>query len=127
MDISEVVRRSGLPASTLHHYEAKGLITPTGRKGLRRQYDDDVVDRLALIRFGIGAGFTLDEISASLLQGGGTTIDRSALAAKADEVDARIRQLEAISDGLRHASRCPSPDHLDCDRFRELLGVIRPS
>ena len=37
MDIAEVVRRSGVPASTLRYYEEKGLIRSVGRRGLRRQ------------------------------------------------------------------------------------------
>ena len=38
MDISEVVRRSGLPASTLRFYEQKGLIASVGRRGLHRVF-----------------------------------------------------------------------------------------
>ncbi|RAF77123.1 MerR family DNA-binding transcriptional regulator, partial [Burkholderia multivorans] len=30
LDIAEVARRTGLPASTLRFYEEKGLIEPTG-------------------------------------------------------------------------------------------------
>ena len=36
MDISEVARRSGVPASTLRFYEEKRLIASIGRRGLRR-------------------------------------------------------------------------------------------
>jgi MerR family regulatory protein len=36
MDIREVARRSGVPASTLRFYEEKGLIASNGRRGLRR-------------------------------------------------------------------------------------------
>ena len=38
MDIAEVARRSGVPASTLRFYEDKGLIGSTGRDGLRRRF-----------------------------------------------------------------------------------------
>jgi DNA-binding transcriptional MerR regulator len=34
VDITEVVLRSGVPASTLRFYEAKGLIASIGRRGL---------------------------------------------------------------------------------------------
>ena len=50
MDIAEVVKRSGLPASTLRFYEEKGLIASTGRRGLRRVFKPDVLERLALIK-----------------------------------------------------------------------------
>ena len=39
LDIAEVARRTGVPASTLRYYEEKGLITSTGRRGLRRLFD----------------------------------------------------------------------------------------
>ncbi|HEY9216442.1 MAG TPA: MerR family transcriptional regulator, partial [Phenylobacterium sp.] len=62
LDIADVCKRAGLPASTLRFYEAKGLIAPVGRHGLRRLYDEAVLERLALIALGRLAGFTLDEI-----------------------------------------------------------------
>jgi len=42
MDITEVAKTSGLPASTLRFYEEKGLIQSTGRVGLRRLFNSDV-------------------------------------------------------------------------------------
>ena len=57
LDIADVARRSGLPASTLRYYEEKGLIVPIGRPGLRRQYDESVLERLALIALGREALF----------------------------------------------------------------------
>ncbi|XXT32716.1 MerR family DNA-binding transcriptional regulator [Sorangium sp. So ce448] len=35
LDIAEVARRSGVPASTLRFYEEKGLSASTGRRGLQ--------------------------------------------------------------------------------------------
>ena len=49
MDISEVVKRSGLPPSTLRYYEERGLISPIGRHGLKRQFDPLVLDQLSMI------------------------------------------------------------------------------
>jgi DNA-binding transcriptional MerR regulator len=126
MDIGEVVNRSGLPASTLRYYEEKMLIKPVGRKGLRRVYDADVLQHLALIALGRNAGFTLDEIAA-MFTPDGPKIDREQLAAKADQLDSTIRQLTAMRDGLRHAARCPAPSHFECDKFQRLLGVALKS
>ena len=58
-----MVRRSGVPASTLRFYEEKGLIASTGRRGLRRLFEPGVLERLALIALGQAAGFSLDEIA----------------------------------------------------------------
>lgn len=121
MDIAEVAKRSGLPASTLRYYEEKGLIASTGRAGLRRRFAPTVLDQLALITLGQAAGFSLDEIASMLSSTGRSTIDRRLLASKADEIDATIKRLQAMSNGLRHASVCPAPSHAECPTFRRLL------
>lgn len=121
MDITEVTRRSGMPASTLRFYEEKGLIRSIGRHGLRRLFDPGVVERLALIGLGRSAGFTLDEIARLFGPNGRPRIDRKMLAAKADELDATIRKLSAMRKSLRHAAACPAPSHMECPVFRRLL------
>ncbi|MGW7296793.1 helix-turn-helix domain-containing protein [Streptomyces sp. NPDC054829] len=121
LDIAEVARRSGLPASTLRYYEERGLIAPSGRRGLRRQYEEAVLERLALISLGRTAGFSLDEIARMFAPDGRPDIDRGMLAAKADELEARIRELRVLRDSLRHAAACPAPTHLECPTFRRML------
>ncbi len=123
LDIRDVVRQSGLTVATLHHYEAKGLIAPVGRRGLRRQYEPAVLDRLAVISFGRDAGFSLDEIATMFSPDKGVDIDRDRIRAKADDIDARIASLAATRDTLRHVAACPEPDHFSCPRFRELLAA----
>jgi len=49
MDISEVVRYTGVPASTLRFYEKKGLIQAISPAGERRHFSLDILDQLALI------------------------------------------------------------------------------
>jgi DNA-binding transcriptional MerR regulator len=123
LDIAEVAQRSGIPASTLRFYEEKGLIASHGRRGLRRLFDAGVLDRLALIALGSAAGFSLDEIARMFAPDGRPRIDRTMLAAKAEELDRTIRKLGAMRDGLRHAAACPAPSHLECPTFRRLLGA----
>ncbi|MES1950761.1 MerR family transcriptional regulator [Salinisphaera sp. S4-8] len=123
MDIAEVAKRAGVPASTLRFYEEKGLIRSIGRRGLRRQFSPGVLDRLALIALGRSAGFSLAQIRPMLGDSGPREIDRQALSDKADELDRRIRELTAMRDGLRHAAVCSAPSHLECSTFRRLMGV----
>ncbi|MFF6951247.1 helix-turn-helix domain-containing protein [Streptomyces iakyrus] len=123
LDIAEVAHRAGVPASTLRFYEEKGLIASTGRRGLRRQYDPGVLERLALIALGRTAGFSLDEIAQMFAPDGQPRIDRRKLSAKADELDRRIRELGALRDSLRHAAACPAPSHLECGTFRRLIDA----
>jgi DNA-binding transcriptional MerR regulator len=121
LDITEVARRSGVPASALRFYEEKGLIASVGRRGLRRVFDPGVLERLALIAIGRSAGFTLDQIALMFAPDGRPRIDRQMLTDKADELDRTIRELGAMRDGLRHAAACTAPSHLECPTFRRLL------
>jgi DNA-binding transcriptional MerR regulator len=122
LDISEVAKRSGLPVSTLRFYEEKGLIEPIGRIGLRRTFDRAVLERLALITLGRNAGFSLEEI-ATLFTLNISTIDRTQLSAKADQLDQTIQRLTAIRDGLRHAAECTAPSYLECPTFKRLMRL----
>lgn len=122
MDIAEVARRSGVPASALRYYEQKRLIRPVGRQGLRRVFNPEVLERLALIALGRAAGFSLDEIAAMFAPDGRVRIDRKLLAARAREVDATIQRLSRLREGLQHAAACPAPSHMQCPTFRRLLG-----
>ncbi|MDW5594220.1 helix-turn-helix domain-containing protein [Conexibacter stalactiti] len=132
LDIGEVMKRSGLPASALRFYEQKGLIASIGRRGQRRQFDAAVVERLALIAMGRAAGFSLDEIALMFAADGSPRLDRDMLAAKAAELDERIRELTVMRDAIAHAADCPAPTHMECPTFRRLLqaaasGAIRPA
>lgn len=123
LDIAEVARSTGVPASTLRFYEEKGLIRSIGRMGLRRIFDHAILERLALISMGRAAGFSLDEMAGMFAPDGRPRIDRRVLSAKADQLDATIRKLAAIRDGLRHAAACRAPSHMECPTFRRILNA----
>ncbi|SPC10146.1 helix-turn-helix domain-containing protein [Cupriavidus taiwanensis] len=121
LDIAEVARQAGVPASTLRYYEEKGLIVSIGRRGMRRVFDAGVLERLALIALGRAAGFSLNDIAQMFSPQGQPRIDRQMLAAKADELDRTIRKLTAMRDGLRHAAVCPAPSHMECPTFQRIV------
>jgi DNA-binding transcriptional MerR regulator len=121
LDIAEVAAQTGVPASALRYYEDKGLIRSVGRRGLRRVFAADVLERLALIALGRAAGFSLEEMAGMFTRDGRVKIDRDKLAAKAKELDATIRQLTAMRDGLRHAVACKAPSHMECPKFRRIV------
>jgi DNA-binding transcriptional MerR regulator len=121
IDIAEVAKRTGVAASTLRYYEKKGLIASVGRQGLRRSFAPSVLDQLALIALGQAAGLSLDEIGSMLSPNSGPAIDRHLLATKADEIDRTIKQLRAVSRGLRHAAACKASSHAECPTFQRLL------
>lgn len=126
MDIAEVAKSSGLPASTLRYYEEKGLIQSNGRNGLRRLFAANVIERLALIALGRNVGFSLDEIG-DMFTPNGPDIDRGLLLAKADELDRKIKELTAMRNGLRHAAACRAPSHFECPKFLRLLRIAGKS
>jgi DNA-binding transcriptional MerR regulator len=130
LDIAEVSAQAGLPASALRFYEEKGLIVSVGRRGLRRLFTADVLERLSLISLGRLAGFSLEDIGAMFSPDGRLRIKREKLADKAEELDRTIRRLTAMRDGLQHAAVCKAPSHLECPTFRRLVkaaGRRRPT
>lgn len=131
MNIGEVAKRSGLPASTLRYYEEKGLIRSIGRRGLTRVFRADVLQQLSLIALGQAAAFSLDDIATMLDADGQPAIDHQRLTDKADELDRTIERLSAVRDELRRAAACPAPRHIECPKFQKMLkdvgtvGVVR--
>jgi DNA-binding transcriptional MerR regulator len=131
LDIAEVSRRSGIPASALRYYEEKGLIASIGRNGLRRMFNVSVLERLGLIALGRAAGFSLEEIAEMFAPDGRPRINRQKLAEKAEALDRTIRELSAMRDGLRHAAACRAPSHMECPTFQRLIraansGAVKP-
>jgi DNA-binding transcriptional MerR regulator len=121
LDIHEVARRSGVPASALRFYEEKGLIRSVGRRGLRRLFDERVMERLGLIAMGRAAGFSLEEMARMLTPDGVPRIDRSLLLGKIAELDRKIRDLTTMRNGLRHAVACRAPSHMECPTFQRIV------
>lgn len=127
LDIGEVVKRSGVPASTLRYYEQLGLLQVLGRRGLRRQYDAQVLERLALIGLGQAAGLSLQQIGASLPSPQGCiSLDREALLAQAEVLQRQITRLQRVRRHLQRAAACPqAEDARKCGSFRKLLRAQR--
>ncbi|UWQ29726.1 helix-turn-helix domain-containing protein [Leisingera sp. M523] len=121
LDIGDVAERSGVAASALRYYEEIGLITSAGRKGLRRQFGREVLLQLSLITLGKAAGFSLQEIAGMFGKDGQPDLPRSQLHARADALEAQIRELTTLKDALRHVADCPAPSHLECPKFQKLL------
>lgn len=126
LDIAQVARGSGMAASRLRFYEEKGLIASVGRRGLKRLFEPNVLERLSLIALAQGAGFSLDEISGMFGDDGRPRLDRAQLSARAEDLDQTIRRLGALRDGLRHAAACPAPSHMECPTFQRLLKGAVP-
>lgn len=125
LDIGDVVHRSGLPPSTLHVWEKHGLITPTGRAGLRRQYAPDILERIAVIVLFQRGGFSLAEISDLLLPDT-LAAGKDHFARKLNELRHRQHELATAISGLEHALSCPEPSPIECPNFRSMLSNVLP-
>ena len=121
MNISEVVKKTGIPASTLRYYEEIGLIQSQGRHGLQRFFAADIIDQLSLISLAKCADFSLPEIKAMFSADKEVLVDRNKLVEKADQIDETIQRLTIMRNCLRHAAVCKAPSHLECPAFRRLM------
>jgi DNA-binding transcriptional MerR regulator len=106
LSIGEIAHRAGLRTSALRYYERLGLLPAPQRKSGRRQYADDVLDRLTLIRFARASGFTLREIRTLFDGRPYSTGMRKLAAAKVHELDALIERAQMMQSLLKTALRC---------------------
>ena len=111
LTVGEVAARSGVPVSTLHFYEAKGLIRSFRSQGKQRRYAREVLRRVAIIKVAQRTGIPLAEIREALstLPEGRTptAADWSRLSShwKA-KLDGRIARLTRLRDQLTDCIGC---------------------
>ncbi len=120
LTVGEVARRSGVTVSTLHFYEAKGLISSQRTQGNQRRYQRDVLRRVAFIRVAQRVGIALADVEAAL-----ATLPATAAPSRADweklstawraELDERMAQLKKLRDTLDDCIGCGC---LSIDRCR---------
>ena len=101
MKIGEVAREVGVTVDTIRFYERRGVLSaPNRRPSGYREYDEDTVARLRLVRRMQSLGLSLDEIIDALAahDEGRATCDseRWRLDAALERVDARIAELKAL-------------------------------
>jgi MerR family transcriptional regulator, redox-sensitive transcriptional activator SoxR len=118
--IGEVARRAGIAASAIRYYERQGLVPRADRRGGKRVYDEDILDRLALIQLAKSAGFRVAEIQ-TLLRGFGLRTPpgprwRALAERKVAELEARSAEVERMKRVLEVVARCECPTLGDCSR-----------
>ncbi len=123
LTISELARRSGLPATTLRYYEKAGILPSPDRSdsGYRR-YDEDAVARLAFVQRAKTLGIDLDDIAQLVRLWDGDECgpvqaqlrakvhdQRAATARRLDELTQLGADLDAVAATLGAAETC-GPD-----------------
>lgn len=120
MRSGEVAAAAGVTVQTLRYYERRGLLPEPPRSlGGHRDYDENAVALLLVVKAAQRLGFTLDEI-AGLLDTGRrhpTPDLRASASAKLAEVDRRLADLTAIRARLVTVidARCASLTHCTCE------------
>lgn len=121
MRSGELAAAAGVNVQTLRYYERRGLL-PEPRRSLGgyREYDEDAVALLRVVKAAQRLGFTLDEVD-ELLDAGRRRHPPPDLQARARdklaEVDRRMADLARIREGLVRAidARCDSLTDCTCE------------
>jgi MerR family redox-sensitive transcriptional activator SoxR len=119
LSVGEVAARAGVAVSTLHFYEAEGLIAGWRTDANHRRYERNVLRRLAIIRVAQRAGIPLKEIQAALsaLPQGRTPTqaDWEKLAARwRCDLNDRIQRLTRLRDQMTTCIGCGCLSTQDC-------------
>ena len=111
LTIGELAKRTGVAASALRFYEERGLIFSERTASGHRRYNRATARRVAFITFAQRVGLSLEEIRAELdklpRDHVPTQEDWSRLTRHWQErIDARIRELERLREGLTNCIGC---------------------
>jgi MerR family redox-sensitive transcriptional activator SoxR len=127
LSVGEVAERSGVAVSTLHFYEAEGLISSWRNSGNQRRYAREVLRRVAVIKVAQRTGIPLAEIRKALAtlpeKRTPTTADWKKLSARwREQLNDRIARLTRLRDqldgcigcGCLSLESCPLRNPWDC-------------
>jgi MerR family transcriptional regulator, redox-sensitive transcriptional activator SoxR len=109
--VGEIAKRSGLPVSTIHFWESKGLIRSDRSEGNQRRFARAELRRIAVIKIGQRAGISLGEIREVLdTLPADRTVSARSWAALSNRwkrnLDDRIARLTALRDRLGQCIGC---------------------
>ena len=102
----ELAKAAGVSTDTLRHYERKGVLPrPRRSRNGYREYPEEVLERIRMIRQALGVGFTLDELRAVLTvcdRGGVPCLEvRNLAAKKLSDIEAQLQEMLTLRDELR--------------------------
>lgn len=118
LTVGEVAQRSGVPVSTLHFYERKGLIEGWRTSGNQRRYPRQILRRIAIIRIAQRAGIPLATIKDHMAKFSNASITAASWhelseAWRAD-LNQRIASLTDLRDKLEGCIGCGCLSLADC-------------
>ncbi len=111
LSIGQLSHRSGVPISTLHFYERKGLIASERNAANHRIYRRELLRRVTIVKVAQRAGLTLAEIAKALSHLPMDTVPNTAEWARLadiwhDDLTRRIETLTALRDKMAICIGC---------------------
>ena len=119
LSVGEVAARAGLPVSTIHFYEAQGLVSSRRTSGNQRRFPRGVLRLISIIKVAQRTGIPLAAIRQAL---SALPADRNLTAADwkrmprnwKDDLDRRIERLTQLRDQLESCIGCGCLSLKDC-------------
>ena len=105
--IGELAKATGVSTDTLRHYERKGVLYSERAGNRYRQYPEDALERVRMVRQGLAIGFTLDELRSifRVFDRGGAPCHevRSLAVNKLAQIETHLEEVVALRDDLKAA------------------------
>ena len=133
MNIGQASKASGVTTKMIRYYDEIGLVRPSARTDANyREYDEREINELRFIRRARSLGFSMPEITQLLSLWRDRVRPSREVKAIAErhlaDLDARIAEMQAMADTLRHLSHCcAGDDRPDCPILADLTQGALPS
>ena len=133
MYIGQASKASGVSTKMIRYYDEIGLVRPVSRTDSNyREYEDRELNELRFIKRARGLGFSMAEITVLRSLWRDRQRPSREVKAIADrhlaDLDARIREMQAMADTLRHLSHCcAGDDRPDCPILADLTQGAEPT
>ena len=124
LSVGEMAARAGVPVSTIHYYEAEGLIESWRTPSNHRRYDRRELRRVAIARVALTVGVSLKEVKEVL-----HLVPRGKAVGKADWVRAaepwaamleeRIELLQRLRDQMGFCIGCGCLSLENCPLYND--------
>lgn len=133
LSVGEMAARAGVPVSTIHFYEAEGLIESWRTPANHRRYDRRELRRVAIVRVALTVGVSLREVKEVLDQ-----VPRKLAVGKQDWENAaqpwmavledRITMLQRLKDQMGYCIGCGCLSLENCPLYNpdDTLGQNGP-
>ena len=128
MNIGKASLATGVSAKMIRYYESVGLIRPSERtESNYRDFNERDLNDLRFIRRARSLGFSVEEIARLLSLWRDHNRPSREVKAMAEkhvaDLDARIKEMQAMADALRDLSRCcAGDDRPNCPILSDLAG-----